>query len=211
MPSSSVTKGAWHDDAPCARRVPAQLRPSGPLGVDQTLDAQVHMVVLGLTGLSAIVLAGVVGRFTERAPGAPVTVEQAVGETLFAVDAVALVLGVLGVLLVTGEYGSGSIRASLTAVPRRLPVLATKALVLVAVAAPLGRHDLCDVVPGHSCADRSEPGGRAERSQCVTGTVRRGGCHRRVGADRPGHRRVSRRTFWPGSGSPPATPPWRQP
>jgi ABC-2 type transport system permease protein len=31
--------------------------------------------------------------------------------------------GVLGVLLMSGEYGTGMIRSSLTAVPRRLPVL----------------------------------------------------------------------------------------
>jgi len=34
-----------------------------------------------------------------------------------------LLMGVLGVLLVTGEYGTGSIRSTLAAVPRRLPVL----------------------------------------------------------------------------------------
>ncbi len=34
-----------------------------------------------------------------------------------------LAIGVLGVLMVTGEYGTGMIRSSLTAVPRRLPVL----------------------------------------------------------------------------------------
>jgi ABC-type transport system involved in multi-copper enzyme maturation permease subunit len=39
--------------------------------------------------------------------------------TTFAVVA----FGVLGVLLMSGEYGTGMIRSSLTAVPRRLPVL----------------------------------------------------------------------------------------
>jgi ABC-2 type transport system permease protein len=42
--------------------------------------------------------------------------------TTFAVVA----FGVLGVLLTSGEYGTGMIRASLTAVPRRLPVLWAK-------------------------------------------------------------------------------------
>jgi ABC-2 type transport system permease protein len=37
-----------------------------------------------------------------------------------------LAFGVLGVLVMTGEYGTGMIRASLTAVPRRLPVLWAK-------------------------------------------------------------------------------------
>lgn len=40
-----------------------------------------------------------------------------------------LAVGVLGVLMITGEYGTGMIRASLTSVPRRTPVLAAKALV----------------------------------------------------------------------------------
>lgn len=40
-----------------------------------------------------------------------------------------LVISVLGVLVITGEYGTGQIRSSLTAVPKRLPVLWAKALV----------------------------------------------------------------------------------
>jgi ABC-2 type transport system permease protein len=44
--------------------------------------------------------------------------------------------GVLGVLLVTSEYATGMIRTSMVAVPRRLPVLWGKAIV-VALTAPL--------------------------------------------------------------------------
>jgi ABC-2 type transport system permease protein len=40
-----------------------------------------------------------------------------------------LAICVLGVLIMTGEYSSGTIRATLLAVPRRTPVLAAKALV----------------------------------------------------------------------------------
>src|SRR5580765_4535389 len=40
-----------------------------------------------------------------------------------------LALGVLGVLVITAEYSTGMIRASMTAVPRRLPVLWAKAIV----------------------------------------------------------------------------------
>jgi ABC-2 type transport system permease protein len=40
-----------------------------------------------------------------------------------------LAVGVLGVLLITGEYSTGMIRASLSAVPRRVPVLAAKVIV----------------------------------------------------------------------------------
>lgn len=46
-----------------------------------------------------------------------------------------LAIGVVGVLFITGEYATGSIRASITAVPRRLPVLLAKASVLGVVTA----------------------------------------------------------------------------
>jgi ABC-type transport system involved in multi-copper enzyme maturation permease subunit len=45
-----------------------------------------------------------------------------------------LAVGVLGVLLVTGEYATGMIRATFGAVPRRLPVLWAKAVVYAGVA-----------------------------------------------------------------------------
>jgi hypothetical protein len=40
-----------------------------------------------------------------------------------------LAIGVLGVLVITGEYSTGMIRATMTAVPKRLPVLWAKAIV----------------------------------------------------------------------------------
>jgi ABC-2 type transport system permease protein len=42
-------------------------------------------------------------------------------------------IGVLGVLIISGEYSTGMIRSSLMAVPRRLPVLAAKVLVYAGV------------------------------------------------------------------------------
>ena len=44
-----------------------------------------------------------------------------------------LLMGALGVLVVSGEYSSGMIRASLAAVPTRLPVLVAKAVVFTVV------------------------------------------------------------------------------
>ena len=49
-----------------------------------------------------------------------------------------LVLGVLGVLMITAEFSSGMIRATLAAVPRRPVVLAAKAAVLGAVTLAIG-------------------------------------------------------------------------
>src|SRR5579863_1024797 len=49
-----------------------------------------------------------------------------------------LTLGVLGALMLSGEFGSGSIRATFAAVPRRGRVLAAKAAVLAAVTLAAG-------------------------------------------------------------------------
>ena len=46
--------------------------------------------------------------------------------------------GVLGVLVITGEYATGMIRTALTAVPRRVQYLAAKALVLAGVVLAVG-------------------------------------------------------------------------
>lgn len=54
--------------------------------------------------------------------------------TLFA----SLVLGVLGALAASTEYSTGTVRATLTAVPKRLPVLAATVVVVVLVAAVAG-------------------------------------------------------------------------
>jgi ABC-2 type transport system permease protein len=45
-----------------------------------------------------------------------------------------LAIGVLGVLVITGEYSTGMIRSSIAAVPHREPVLIAKALVFAVVA-----------------------------------------------------------------------------
>ena len=44
-----------------------------------------------------------------------------------------LVIGVLGVLVVSGEYGTGMIRSSLAAAPKRVPVLIGKAVVFAVI------------------------------------------------------------------------------
>lgn len=64
------------------------------------------------------------GHFGATAPNSAVAV--ALGGQNFA----QLAVGVLGVLFMAGEYSTGMIRSTLTAVPRRLPVLVSKAAVL---------------------------------------------------------------------------------
>src|ERR1700712_5664498 len=56
-----------------------------------------------------------------------------VSRSLTGVYLAQLAIGVLGVLVITGEYATGMIRATLSAVPRRLPVLWAKLAVFASV------------------------------------------------------------------------------
>lgn len=58
---------------------------------------------------------------------------DAIDRSLAGVHLAVLTVGILGVLVVTGEYSTGMIRATLGAVPRRLPVLWAKAAVFAPV------------------------------------------------------------------------------
>ena len=94
---------------------------------------------------------------------------------LAGVNVAQLAIALLGVLVITGEYSTGMIRATFTAVPRRLPVLwakiavfgaATFALsvpiVLIsffATQAILGRHDILQISFSHPGVARSVLGG----------------------------------------------------
>lgn len=122
---------------------------------------------LGIAVALTVGTGGVIGRASaqairdgEIAPGAQTAVET----SLFGVDLAALIIGIYGVLLMTGEYGTGQIRASLAAVPKRLPVLWAKAIVLVAVVGPLmlaaifGAFLLGQELAGDVGVDVSEPG-----------------------------------------------------
>ena len=59
------------------------------------------------------------------------------GTVLSGVPLVALIIGVLGVIAMTSEYATGTIRSTMTFVPQRLKVLSAKALVLAAVTLPV--------------------------------------------------------------------------
>ncbi|MBV9592425.1 MAG: ABC transporter permease [Actinobacteria bacterium] len=64
----------------------------------------------------------------ETGPGGKVILD-ATQVSLRGVFLAQLAIGVLGVMVVTGEYGTGMIRSSLSAVPTRTPVLIAKSLV----------------------------------------------------------------------------------
>lgn len=79
-----------------------------------------------------------------------------------------LAVGVLGVMVISGEYSTGMIRASLSAVPHRLPVLWAKSLVFsvtvlvlmtaAAFVAFFGGEAIISTSPQHVSATLSTPG-----------------------------------------------------
>ena len=66
------------------------------------------------------------------------TAAQILDNSLAGAIAAQLLLGALGVLIVTGEYGTGMIRSTFAAVPRRRAVLAAKAAVCGGAALTVG-------------------------------------------------------------------------
>ncbi len=97
---------------------------------------------LGVAAVLMVGLAAVIGLVTADQYAGWEPAEQAafsaVGSSLAGITFAQLAIGVLGVLLVTGEYATGTIRATLTAVPRRLPVLWAKLGVYATVVLVLG-------------------------------------------------------------------------
>ena len=87
---------------------------------------------LAMAGLGPLVAAVQMAHWTQLAPPDRATydsVNTAVGGAHLA----QLAVGVLGVLVISGEYSTGMIRSSFMAVPRRLPVLWAKVIVFAAV------------------------------------------------------------------------------
>jgi ABC-type transport system involved in multi-copper enzyme maturation permease subunit len=81
-----------------------------------------------LIGFSILVPEVVVHHWPPTDPRDALTFDP-VGVSLVGGFFAQLAIGVLGVLLMTGEYATGMIRATLAAVPKRIPVLWAKALV----------------------------------------------------------------------------------
>ncbi len=96
-----------------------------------TLWSLVAAVVLGI-GLPCVFAAVTSSHWGgmsphERADRHPLDI------ALAGVNVAQLAIGVLGVLVISGEYGTGMIRATMSAVPTRLPVLWAKAAVFAVV------------------------------------------------------------------------------
>jgi len=121
---------------------------------------------LGAVALLAIGIAGAIGYGISRSvrDGSPApALSEAIGAAFLPIDLLTLVIGVFGVMQMTGEYGSGTVRASLTAVPGRLPVLMAKSVVLAALTAAvmlpvaLGSFLVCQALLGAHGAGLGDP------------------------------------------------------
>jgi len=107
--------------------------------VRSTVWSLVLLVVLTV-GFTSLLMALTVASWNKGAPAA---------HAQLAADPVSAILGsgnefgqlticVLGVLVISSEYSTGVIRASLLAVPRRIPMLAAKAIVFAALVFVIG-------------------------------------------------------------------------
>jgi ABC-2 type transport system permease protein len=98
------------------------------------------VVVVGMGALAAAVASGAVTAPARPGGGAatgrnPFASTDPTALSLAGVTLAQLIVGVLGVLLISNEYANGSIRNWFGAVPRRLPVLWGKAVVLTVLLA----------------------------------------------------------------------------
>lgn len=91
-------------------------------------------VVLLVVGFGARQAWGIAATRPAPAPGS-ITANVAMGATLWGVTFGAVLLAVLAILMVTGEYATGLVRTTFTAVPRREHVVVGKAVALVVLGA----------------------------------------------------------------------------
>ncbi|MET8503583.1 ABC transporter permease [Streptomyces sp. NPDC004787] len=85
-----------------------------------------------LTAVALVLGVGILMGATYTSDGGDSDVDTVI-LTLYGSQLGGIAIAVLGILLMAGEYATGLVRATLTAVPRRLPVLAAKAAVFAGV------------------------------------------------------------------------------
>jgi len=100
--------------------------------VRSTVNSLLATLVV-VVGLGAAIAAGTMARW-DRLPAAEHAGFEPASRSLAGVFLGQLVIGVLGVLVLSAEYSTGTIRATLTALPQRVPVLAVKTAVFAVVA-----------------------------------------------------------------------------
>ncbi|MFE6823698.1 ABC transporter permease [Streptomyces sp. NPDC057690] len=151
MPAIASRRGRRPDlspaPGPTAPASPATYRVTGPRVLRSewakfwslrsswiTLGVAVFLLVLFGTIAGYTYSADAVASGGPPGPGAGSGDSDAVSLALTGVSFAQLAVGVLGVLLAAGEYSTGMIRSTLAAVPRRLPVLWSKAAVIGPIA-----------------------------------------------------------------------------
>jgi ABC-2 type transport system permease protein len=92
----------------------------------------IGVTVLAAVGVGVLVTVTAAGDHAASADPVTVAARSQLGGLISQ-----LAVGVLAVLFISGEYGTGMIRSSMIAVPRRLPVLWAKIGVFAAVALPV--------------------------------------------------------------------------
>lgn len=97
-------------------------------------------VMLGAVTMSMVALAliggGLFASLADSGEFSP-TSEDAAWAPFLTFQLAALIVACLGAISIAGEYSTSSIRATLTAVPRRIPVLWGKAIALAAILGPV--------------------------------------------------------------------------
>ena len=99
--------------------------------VAKILTLRSTAITLGLSLVASLVVTGLVCRNQGQPP--PGSGFDATQNSLTGMVVAALFLGVFGVLLISGEYSSGTIRTTLAATPRRPVLLATKTGVMAVI------------------------------------------------------------------------------
>ncbi|MDQ6784823.1 MAG: ABC transporter permease [Actinomycetota bacterium] len=87
------------------------------------------VTIIGMVGIGLIIAAVTNANFASTDPHNFNAIDRVLG----GVNIAQLTVGVLGVLIISGEYSTGMIRATFAAVPTRLPVLWAKLAVFAAV------------------------------------------------------------------------------
>ena len=90
------------------------------------------VALVSMAGLGPLVAAVQMSRWSHLDPGERLHFD-AINTGVGGYHLAQLAIGVLGVLVISGEYSTGMIRSSLMAVPKRLPVLWAKLAVFAAV------------------------------------------------------------------------------
>ncbi len=100
-----------------------------------TMIAAAAVLLIAFGALAASVASGAVTPSAAGPRGGGFGSADPTAISLAGVTLAQLIVGILGVLFISNEYANGMIRSTFAAVPRRLPVLWAKAIVLGAVLA----------------------------------------------------------------------------